>query len=274
MHHKGQAIAPALIETLGLCVVNAPALDTDQLGTFAGEIPRRGNMLDTAVAKARMGMQATGLSLGLASEGSFGPHPLIPFFSGGIELMVFVDDERGIVVHETIVVDETNFAHRIGSSADTIDDFLSRVGFPTHALIVRPAVQPSTGEIYRNMAKGITSRDALDAAIESAARASSDGKAHIETDMRAHLNPTRMRSLALLASQLARRLASVCPACASPGWGKIDVVKGLPCEQCDTSTEMILKEVFGCVACAHREELPRSDGLTYAGPAHCPYCNP
>ena len=270
MHRKEEAIAPALKETLGLFTVNAPELDTDQLGTFAGEIPRRGNMLDTAVAKARMGMQATGLSLGLASEGSFGPHPLIPFFPGGIELLVFVDDERGLIVHETLVADQTNFSHRIVSPADPIDDFLGRVGFPAHGLIVRP----NAGEIHRDIVKGITRRAVLDASIKLAARASADGKAHIETDMRAHMNPTRMRSLATLASQLGRRLAIPCPACAAPGWGRIDVVKGLPCEECATRTEMVLKEVFGCVACSRRDELPRRDGLTHASPAHCPYCNP
>jgi hypothetical protein len=270
MHRKEEAIAPALMEALGLYVVPAPRLDTDQLGTFAGEIPRRSNMLDTAVAKARMGMQATGLPLGLASEGSFGPHPLIPFFLGGIELMVFIDHERGLVVHETLVAEQTNFSHRIVVPAEPIDDFLGTAGFPSHGLIVRP----HAGEICHNMTKGITSRTALDAAIGLAAQASADGKAHIETDMRAHMNPTRMRALTTLARQLGRRLASPCPACAAPGWGRMDIVRGLQCEECGTSTDMILKEVFACAAGAHREELPRSDGLTYASPAHCPYCNP
>jgi len=284
MHRKDEAIAPALMAALGLSVVNAPELDTDQLGTFAGEIPRRGNMLDTAIAKARMGMEAAGLPLGIASEGSFGPHPLIPFFPGGIELMVFIDDERGIVVHETLVADETNFSHRVVAPADAIDDFLKRVGFPTHGLIVRPSVEPSVGAsvgastpagaIHHNIVKGITTRAALDAAIQLAARVSLDGKAHIETDMRAHMNPTRMRSLATLAEQLGQRLAEECTACGSPGWGRVSVIKGLRCEECGTPTEMVLTEVFGCVACAHREERPRRDGLTYASPAQCPICNP
>jgi hypothetical protein len=83
MHRKEEAVAPALLSTLGLLVVPARGLDTDQLGTFSGEVPREGSMLDVAMRKARLGMSATGLPLGIASEGTFGPHPAIPFFPAG-----------------------------------------------------------------------------------------------------------------------------------------------------------------------------------------------
>ena len=270
MHRKEQAIAPTFKHLLGATVVAATDIDTDQLGTFSGEVSRRGTMREVAIAKARLGMQATGLSLGLASEGSFGPHPQIPFMPGAIEVMTFVDDERGMVIHESRVVDETNFAHVLVTPGDSLEQFLNRLQFPSHAVIVRP----NAGDIYRNVGKGIQSRELLSAAIADAARVSTDGKAHIETDMRAHMNPTRMRSLAELAGQLAERLASVCPACASPGWGRVDVVSGLPCDACGTPTEMVAAEVFGCPACSHKEQRPRRDGLTHAKPGNCPYCNP
>ena len=73
MHRKEEAIAPALMSALGLLVEPTAGLDTDQLGTFSGEIPRSGTMLEVAVRKARLGMSVMGLPLGLASEGTFGP---------------------------------------------------------------------------------------------------------------------------------------------------------------------------------------------------------
>ena len=39
MHGKEAAIAPVLLERLGLAVSTAPDLDSDALGTFTGEIP-------------------------------------------------------------------------------------------------------------------------------------------------------------------------------------------------------------------------------------------
>jgi len=274
MHQKQAAIGPVLQDALGLALLTSRDVDTDQLGTFSGEIPRRGSMREVAIAKARLGMQETGLALGLASEGSFGPHPFIPFMPGGVELLTFVDGERGFVLHETLVVDETNFGHCVVSPAEAFDDFLHRARFPSHAMIVRPNALAHDDTQSLALVKGITDHDTMVQAIAAACRQSSDRKARIESDMRAHLNPTRMRSLAQLAKQLALRLSSPCPACACPGWGKVDVVDGLPCEACGLPTAMVLQEVFGCLRCAHREIRARSDGLKQTGPEHCPSCNP
>ena len=49
---------------------------------------------------------------------------------------------------------------------------------------------------------------------------------------------------------------------------------GLPCEECETPTEMILWEIFTCTACDHRETRPRLDGLQKAPAGRCGYCNP
>ena len=270
MHRKEEAIAPALSATLGLVVVPAAGLDTDQLGTFSGEIARQGTMLEVAVRKARLGMPGAGLPLGLASEGSFGPHPAIPFFAAGMELLVFVDDERGIVVSESLIADATNFGHLVVSPGDALEAFLERVGFPSHALIVRA----NEGSVTAALVKGLTDRKGLALAIAAAAAASSDGRARLETDMRAHLNPTRMKSLAALADRLARRLATPCPACGAPGFGRTGSRIGLKCEDCGAPTEMVLAEEYGCSVCGCREERPRSDGLLRAPAQYCPECNP
>jgi hypothetical protein len=270
MHGKEQAIAPVFLTRLNVIVVPAHGVDTDALGTFSGEIPRSGTMVEAAVAKARLGMKAMELPFGIASEGSFGPHPLFPFIPGGVELLVFVDDERGMTVHESLVIDDTNFAHVVVSPEESIAQFLIQVGFPSHGLIVRPNV----GDTGVELVKGIVDLQTLGSAIATATAVSDDGCARVETDMRAHFNPTRMKSLTGLATRLSDRLLSCCPSCSAPGWGRIKVIRGLPCEICDTPTEWAMIEIFECAACPHLEERPRSDGLTHTDPAHCPSCNP
>ncbi|MBG0798487.1 hypothetical protein IYX23_12480 [Methylocystis sp. L43] len=270
MHRKEQVVAPALMSTPGLIVTSPPGVDTDQLGTFSGEIPRDGTMLDVAMRKARLGMRAAGVPLGLASEGSFGPHPAIPYIPAGMELLVFVDDESGIVVAESLIAEKTNYDHLVVSPGEASDGFLQRIGFPTHGLIVRP----NEGEVASALAKGIVDPDRLRRAIEAAAAVSSDGRARMETDMRAHFNPTRMRSLAILAERLAQRLARQCPACGAPGFGRTGSRAGLLCEACGAPTELVVAERLGCPACDYTEERLRGDGLQRAPAQHCPLCNP
>ncbi|MEP6836483.1 MAG: DUF6671 family protein, partial [Bradyrhizobium sp.] len=118
MHRKEAVIAPALLSGVGLLVAATPGLDTDQLGTFSGEVPREGAILEVAVRKARLGMSATGLPLGIASEGTFGPHPAIPFMPAGMELLVFVDDDRKIVISERLIAEATNFDHLVVSPGE------------------------------------------------------------------------------------------------------------------------------------------------------------
>jgi len=60
-------------------VVVPAGLDTDGLGTFTGEVERPAPPRETALLKARLAIETTGLPRALASEGSFGPHPALGF---------------------------------------------------------------------------------------------------------------------------------------------------------------------------------------------------
>lgn len=269
-HAKEQAIARPFRFALGLEVLTPSGLDTDTLGTFTGEVPREGTPLEVCERKARLGMEITGLSFGIASEGSFGPHPFIPFIPAGVELMTFVDDERGFVLTESFICESTNYGHYEARNIDELAEWLPRVRFPTHGLIVRT----NENGPGKPIAKGVTSADVLKTAVAEATARSDDGVAWIEPDMRAHLNPTRMRAIRRLAFKLARRLATHCPSCSAPGWGRADTVKGLPCELCGAPTEMVRYELFGCAVCDHLEEKTRRDGLQKTSPQNCPLCNP
>ncbi|WP_395382433.1 DUF6671 family protein [Mesorhizobium sp. UC22_110] len=130
MHGKDAAIVPVFQERLELSVVTPSAIDTDALGTFTGEIPRSGTIREAAIAKARLGMAVTGLSIGIASEGSYGPHPHVPFIPGGVEFMVLVDDERGIVVTEHLIDDAPVYEHAVAAEFGDLRAFLDHIRFP------------------------------------------------------------------------------------------------------------------------------------------------
>ena len=269
-HGKGKIVSRVFYAAMGAMVRVPPALDTDLFGTFTGEVPRPGPPRQTAVKKARLGMQIAGEPLGTASEGSFGPHPHFPWISSDHELVVFLDDELGMELSESFFTTDTNFGHCSVANSQVMESFLERALFPSHALIVRP----NDSFCPKTILKGITDPAALQTAILKSASLSGDGRAHVETDMRAHLNPTRQKAIRRVTFRLARRIVSPCPACAAPGWGREDVTPGLPCVECGSSTDLVRFEVFRCWRCSHSAELERSDGRCYAEARDCPRCNP
>ena len=267
MHDKLPLIAPAMGAAVGLDVRDVH-VDTDQLGTFSGDVARRGTPWETAVAKARLGMRAAGIRLGLASEGSIGPPPGLAFVIAARELVVLVDEERGIIVGETAIgYDIITIAADI-APGDDIESLLQRGGFPEHGMIIRPAAGP-----LAPLHKGIHDRSGLDEAIRTCAAVSTDGRAHVETDLRAHHCPSRRPIIAAAAHRLAQRLAACCPTCATPGWGIVRVELGVPCQHCRRPVQLPNADVFGCAACTFEQTVsrPESNG---ADPGRCEWCNP
>ncbi len=264
-HGKEKQFAPPFEAVLGARLVTPPDLDTDRFGTFSGEIARTATASDTARAKARLAMEVSGLPYGLASEASYGPLPGVGI-QGHEELVVFVDDSHGIEVfvgERTTVV--PGHCNRVADLADLPPHVAA--GLPTQALIVRPSAAGQPGHVV----KGITDRQLLNTAITAAAQHSADGLALIEPDLRAHHNPSRRLVLHRLADTLARRLATRCPACSTPGFGRVDSERGLPCRDCETPTDAIRNEIHACPTCSHRVAVAVT---ATADPAWCPQCNP
>jgi len=269
-HGKEFAIAPVMKDRLGIDIVVPQGLDTDSLGTFSGEIARTDSMEVTLERKARLGLAATQLGLGIASEGSYGPHPHIPFLAAGLEQMVLIDSQSGYRIQESLVDDRPVYESAELSAPEELEPILSRCRFPEHAVIIQPLGTASHSRIF----KGIRSRPELEAALTACLNASPVRRAQIQSDMRAHMNPTRMATIARLAERLADRLLALCSACNAPGFGRIGVVRGLPCSGCGWPTEFVREEKFGCHACSATEIRPRSDGLVATDPRNCPNCNP
>lgn len=269
MHDKQKIIAPILARWCGIDLNLAAGVNTDALGTFTGEIPRAGSMLDAARAKARLAIEISGHSIGLGSEGSFGPHPVALFLSSSIELMVLFDAKTN---HEVVVQKrfQTNYDSIIIKVGQDVSSFLKRIGFPDHAVIVRPEQSKEVDGIY----KGIIDLHQLDVAIRDASKFSNTDSVIIQTDMRAHLNPTRKISIKYLTKRLALRIARLCPVCRAPGFGLIKDLQGLPCQVCNLPTKIKRAELHGCAACSHQRVCRERSPFMRAEAVWCDVCNP
>ncbi len=268
MHGKAAAVEPPL-SRLGIRLVVPEGLDTDRFGTFTGEVPRAGTMIEAARAKARAAAEATGLPVGLASEGAYGAHPLVPFLPYGRELLLWLEPDTGHEITEWLADEAPVHDHALARDLTEAEAFLAAVGFPATALVVAPA-----GVSGQTVAKGVADRDCLTRALTRARSLSPEGRALLQTDMRACFNPRRMGTIGRLAERLAARLASPCPACEAPGWGLLREVAGLPCRECGAPTLLPRARVLGCTACGHEVERMPEGGPVDADPSLCPLCNP
>ena len=266
-HGKERVIAPVLESALGCRVERVAGYDTDLLGTFTREIARLGTQIEAARKKARIGMELSGLPLGLASEGSFGPDPFAGMFPWNVELLVWIDDARGLEV-VGMAQGKANFSHLLTADWAAAETFARQSGFPEHQLVVRPE-----GAADPRIRKGIAAWTALEAAFTWALQQSASGRVFLETDVRAHANPTRMQNIRLAAQDLAQKLNCLCPGCGTPGFWTVERLPGLACGDCGAPTRETRAEVHGCLKCAHRLTRERI-APNYADPSRCDTCNP
>ena len=263
-HDKAKLVSKHFNEILAMQVQEV-FVDTDVFGTFSGEIERVGTPLETAVKKARVGIETTGNPFALASEGSVGPDPVFGFINANIETMVFVDDELDIQIHETIKSNEI-LAFTTTTTKNNLEEFLKKADFPNHALIVKP----NNGQ---GAVKGIRDLIELEEAIKKSRDASSDGEAIIESDLRAMCSPSRQKNISAVALKLVQRLSKTCTDCQTPGWGLKSFTRGVECSECgEFSADAIKQEVLCCFKCEYTA-LGAVINVTL-DPARCMNCNP
>ena len=265
-HGKEKVIAPVLASAVECQVMLVTGFDTDKLGTFTRDIPRPGTQLDAARKKARIGMELAGTSLGLASEGSFGPDPYTGMFLLNVEMIIWIDDILGIEV-VGVASGKASLSHQLTADWEEAEKFAKKTGFPEHGLVIRPQHKDDP-----RIHKGITDWEVLRSAFDSACREADNGCAFLETDVRAHMNPTRMEVIAEATHDLARKLCSLCPACNTPGFQIADRVLGLPCENCGIPTRETMADIHRCVRCNYQVKVARPEKKARAG--CCVFCNP
>lgn len=254
------ATMPLLERELGLTIQASAGLNTDCFGTFTREIERAGSQLDAARAKIAAAFQMfPATRIGIASEGSFGPHPHLPFVALGRELVLFYDRTTRLELSGYDASSDTNFAHRVVSNIDEVIAFADQIDFPKHGLVII-ASKRGEPDTARYVIKDALTHSALEAAVQKVLADS--GQAFIETDMRADRNPTRMAAIARATADLVRRCRSRCPDCAYPGFDITERLVELPCEWCGEPTRLIHTLVLACNACGHRIDKPASDRVT------------
>ena len=267
MHQKEQVLQPLLEAGLKVKVLVVDGLNTDLLGTFSGEVARISDPLTTARKKCELALDLSGCDLALASEGSFGPHPAAFFLPANEEWLLLVDRKNNLEIHARHLSLETNFSGQEFHSIEELETFASKVGFPSHGLILRKSKEELTG-----MLKGITDPTLLrKAAVELLERQKSG---YVETDMRAMFNPSRMQVIGETAQLLLQKLNSRCPSCQVPGFSVTSAEPGLPCSLCGTPSSAALAHLLVCSHCQHQERVSFPHGKKTEDPQYCQVCNP
>jgi len=259
-HGKELVMAPLLRRRLGMEPFVLEGFDTDAFGTFTGEIERDGTPEDVLRRKILSAMKAANVTRAIGSEGSFGPHPVYAWVPCDAEHVMFIDTVRDLEILIRHVSLETNFDHQQISSEAEAMAFSERIGFPEHGVILR-----TNSRIIKDIQTG-------DELRREVAFLLSKGEAlTMETDMRAMRNPTRMRVIEKATDLLIDAMLCKCPSCSTPGYSRVSVEPGLPCEWCGEPTDLILYEIFSCRRCGHESREKRS-GKAPAG--SCQQCNP
>lgn len=266
--HSKEIVLNPLLADLDLGCVPLD-VDTDRFGTFSGEIERTGTVRDTLRLKIQAAVKIRPEArLFLASEGSFGPHPVIGFIPSDHEALLFFDRKLNIEIYVEEISTITNYAEIEFGPSDDLDGFLNQIGFPDHGLIVKPKEKSS--KVYKNF-KAIHE---VQKAILNSFLESSEPKIILRTDMRAHLNPTRMEVIKAVGEKLIQSLKSNCPSCTKPGFSISKGIAGLQCEECGIPTPITKNVIWSCVNCDYTETKERPDGLSSVSASHCVFCNP
>lgn len=266
-HHKERVMAPILERELGVSCTVPTALNTDSLGTFSGEIPRVKDVISTLRDKCNLAMKKNKYDLVVASEGSFGAHPSSPFLPANYETVLLLDAQNNREYTGRYWTSDTNFTGAYIKDEEDLEAFVTRVGFPQHAVIVRKDEQS-----YAPLYKGVQEYDELVQHFQNLKQ--EFGSCYVETDMRAHFNPKRMTAIAKATQNLVDTLLSLCPQCQAPGFSVQRMESGLPCGWCKQPTRSPLYALYHCDTCSFEEKRYYPLQKEVEDPQFCDYCNP
>lgn len=266
-HKKEIVLGPLLEKNLEVKTFVPENFDTDLYGTFSGEIKRNGDPVSTVRKKCLEAMEKNGCDLGIASEGSFGSHPHIPFIPGNEELVIFIDKKNELEIIGRELTLETNFSGEEITNWKNLKDFAHRTKFPSHALILR-----SKEKNAEQIIKGVSDWSSLDSWYRELSK--NGNSVFVETDMRALYNPTRMKAIERAGQLLVEKIKSCCPHCRTPGFSVTDVKQGLPCSLCGSATRSIRSYLYGCQKCSFKTEEEFPQKKVSEDPEFCDFCNP
>ena len=258
-HLKEQILQP-LFEPFSVELFVPFGFDTDKFGTFCGTTPRIEGPRQTVKEKCLAGMAYANQRQGLASEGSFGPHPASPFLSVNEEWLVYIDLDQNLEIYGHSV--SMDLCHQqLDFRSLQLTDFLTSIQFGGQGLVLKDA---NNGEV---IAKGLTKEEELLPLLQK------HPKWVLETDLRAHMNPKRQQTIAAAGKDLIQRMQSSCPNCAAPDFSVVERSGQLLCSWCKQATNTHVYLNYRCAHCQHQTIEKRKD-LLAEDPQYCPHCNP
>ncbi len=266
MHQKNRVLAPILEKELGL-IPFVPKINTNQFGTFSGEIDRRYSPLDAALMKCNLAMDISRCDMAIASEGSFGPHPYIFFAKANEELILLVDRKNNLTFSAKVLSTNTNHDGLKASRPEEVAEFAEKIGFPEHGIILK-----DTEENFSMIQKDINSRIHLDKFVNDWFL--KNDQIWVETDLRAMRNPTRMKVIKEATTKLIDKINSKCPSCSFPGFWVVESISGLKCAQCGSSTQSTLAHRYACKECKFESIKEFPNKRFVEDPMYCDQCNP
>ncbi|MEY4963438.1 MAG: hypothetical protein RLZZ323_757 [Bacteroidota bacterium] len=266
-HQKEKIIAPLIEDAIGVNCIKNTLFDTDSLGTFSGEVERENDVISTLRSKCINAMTMHNVDLAIASEGSFGRHPSLFFIPGNEEVLLFLDLKNNIEIVAKELSTETNFSGQYINDEFELKEFCKQVKFPSHGLILK-SDQTNWSAIH----KGVNNHSSLLRLFNK--MIDSFGRVYVETDMRAHFNPTRMNIIKKASIKLVQKIQSKCPSCQTPGFDIKNVNQGLPCSLCGSATRSTLSVTYICTKCNFIQEEKFPNKKKTEDPMYCDYCNP
>ncbi|CAN5890278.1 hypothetical protein BH11BAC4_BH11BAC4_08650 [soil metagenome] len=271
-HNKEKVIFPLLKAALRLDIAIAAKVDTDQFGTFSGDIERPDTQYNTARLKILKAFELyPEAEIAIASEGAFNPHPDCLFMPVNTEIVMLIDRKNQLEISGRYSSLAASVKAGTVSSMKEARDFAEITGFPEYGVILK-AGKNKNAKPY--IFKDARTSSCLEAALLFFFDISGDGKIEMQTDMRAHYNPFRMENIRLATLELIKTIQAVCTKCNTPGFDVKEVIKGLPCSQCNAPTRRTLSYIYECKKCSHREEKFYPHGKQQEEPGSCDYCNP
>jgi hypothetical protein len=268
MHSKEKVIGPLLSKNLGLTVTSPDFLNTDIFGTFTREKKRKGTPLETAIIKASSVFKDKDVDLGVSSEGSFTTHPAMPQVSLSEELVVLIDKERSMLIYGSYASSNVGLQGEYVYDIAGALELAKKYNFPSHGVILRKSKNSKYG-----LFKDIKTEDELIEICRNKFKSPFTRKLFLETDMRAHRNPTRMINIEKATNSLVEKAKIFCPKCNIPGFGTYSYTLGLECKICNKPTKVEKYRINGCKSCNHSTEIEIEPG-NKADPLYCEFCNP
>jgi hypothetical protein len=266
-HGKEDIVSAILEPAMGFQIERVPGFDTDSLGTFTREIPRRGTQQQAAQVKAKLAVKLSRTELGLGSEGSFGRDPVSGLIPWNIEALCLYDKRNHLSIYGW-ASGPSPHAHGEAHTWAELVSIAERVGFPSQHLVLR-----QHKEDRQHVRKGIDDWAMLRETFHNIISSTGTTSVFAECDLRAFCSPSRRETIKKAAWNLSERLKSICDKCGAPGFWKKNIIPGRKCRLCGEPTDLPMAEVWWCLHC-HNRETRAIEGHKFANPGQCAFCNP